>query len=84
MRARMKPGCRPVIIDCALVPEYPTYWPVVDSASAAVELLVQDGQVEYEANVSRSSAGTFAVATLQPVAPATAAPAPFARKGGKR
>lgn len=83
----MKAGHRPIIIDCAFVPEHPTYWHVPESASAAVELLVEDGQVEYEPGYARAAGGLFTgpAVALQPVAAADAprAPAgkPFARKG---
>ncbi len=60
-RARMKPGVRSIIVDCAFVPAHPTYWTVPESASAAVELLVADGQVEYEPNYARGAGGAFAV-----------------------
>lgn len=81
-RARMKPGVRPIIIDCSFVPDYPVYWSVPESASAAVALLVQDGQIEYEpAMARRGDDGQFAVQTaLQPVAAATK---PFQRKAPK-
>jgi hypothetical protein len=64
-----------------LVPEHPAYWAVPEDASAAVELLVADGQVEYEHNLSRAAGGLFSGPAVQVVA-AEAAPAarPFQRK----
>lgn len=68
----MKAGHRPIIIDCAFVPEHPTYWSVPDSASAAVELLVEAGQVEYEPSIARGTGGMFTGPAVQlaPVEPA--------------
>ena len=82
-RARMKAGHRPIVVECMLVPEYPTYWHVPESVSAAVELLVADGLIEYEPAFSRGAGGTFApeLALQQvAVAPAAGGPKPFARK----
>ncbi len=77
LRARMKPGVRSIIIDCAIVPEYPKYWCVPASASAAVEMLVQDGQIEYEPAYVRApmvepALQTVDVAASRPVMPAKA------------
>lgn len=95
MRARMKPGFRSIVLPgCVLAPEHPTYWTVPESVSAAVDQLVEDGQVEYEPSFARGAGGLFAQATpvpelaLQVVeaqpAPRPAPPAPsFARKGSK-
>jgi hypothetical protein len=83
MRVRLKPGVRPIVVDCAMVPEYPTYWTVPESHADAVALLVEDGQAEYErAAAVRGPDGTFAVQpTLAPVAAASAGGArPFSRK----
>lgn len=81
-RARMKAGHRPIIVECAIVPEHPTYWHVPESASAAVALLVEAGQVEYEPAFARTDGGQFAVqAAVAPVAPAGGGTRPFARKG---
>lgn len=80
-RARMKPGVRPIVLECMLVPEHPTYWNVPESSSEGVALLVADGQVEYEPVFSRGEAGTFSVeAALQPVAQAPAGAKPLSRK----
>jgi hypothetical protein len=86
MRARMKPGVRPIVLPgCILVPEYPTYWNVPDNASAAVELLAKDGQLEYEPSFARGAGGTFAPAlALTPVTPDADAPKPFGRKGARK
>ncbi len=70
-RARMKVGCRPVYLGAraGVAPEYPTYWNVPADASAAIELLVADGQVEYEPNYARGAGGAFAAQpALQEVA----------------
>ncbi len=45
---------RPIILDCAFVPEHPAYWLVPESASAGVALLVEAGQVEYEPSYTRT------------------------------
>ena len=83
MRARMKPGVRPIVLGgSVLVPEYPMYWEVPASESAAVENLVTDGQAEFEQEIARGAGGMFASPALQ-VATAAPAPAPsskFARK----
>jgi hypothetical protein len=79
LRARMKAGCRPIIIDCAFVPEHPTYWHVPESASAAVELLVEAGDVEYEPSLARSQNGFFTGPAVQ-LAPVVAG-APARGKG---
>jgi hypothetical protein len=79
VRVRMKAGVRPIVLPgCIRVPEHPAYWAVPDNASAAIELLVADGQLEYEPSASRvprTAAGTFAV-----VMPPAAPPADFSRK----
>lgn len=90
-RARMKAGHRPIIIDCAFVSEHPTYWHVPESASAAVELLVEAGQIEYEPTFARGAGGQFAPApelalqvVAEPAAPAAPPAAAFSRKKGGR
>lgn len=90
-RARMKAGCRPPYVGArrGVLPEYPTYWQVTSDIEAAVELLVADGQVEYEPCFARGAGGHFAVQgpelALQQVAVAPAGPpaAAFARKKGR-
>jgi hypothetical protein len=86
MRARMKPGVRPIVLrGYILVPEYPTYWAVPEDASASVELLVNDGQVEFEPSFARGVGGTFAPAlALDPVTPDADTPKPFGRKGVRK
>jgi hypothetical protein len=75
----MKAHARPIIIDCAFVPEHPTYWHVPEGASAAVELLVEAGDVEYEPGLARSPNGHFTGPAVQ-LAPAVAG-APARGKG---
>lgn len=88
-RARMKPGCRPPYVNAriGMLPEHPTYWIVPESITAAVELLVSAGQVEYEPSYARGAAGTFVpepalqVMGADEAAPARKAPNnPFGRK----
>jgi hypothetical protein len=77
-RARMKPGCRPPYVGArrGLLPEYPVYWTVTDDIEAAIQLLVSDGQIEFEPCLARGASGLFTGPALQletvpasPVAP---------------
>jgi len=79
----MKPGVRPVCLSGAvLAPEYPTYWAVSQADAAAVALLVQDGQVEYEPAYARGAMAPPTEVTVQPVVTRPAPPArAFQRKG---
>jgi hypothetical protein len=79
VRARMKPGHRPIVLDCMLVPEHPTYWTVPESLADGVALLVADGMVEYEPAFARG--GAVPVPQLQQV---LAAPARGPSKGKGR
>ncbi|MES2384524.1 MAG: hypothetical protein V4593_08240 [Pseudomonadota bacterium] len=76
----MKAGVRPIILESAFVPEYPTYWVVSESASAGVELLVADGQLEYEPSFARGAGGQFVPEPALALQLAQS-PRPFARKG---
>jgi hypothetical protein len=68
LRARLKPGVRTVILGgISLAPEYPTYWNVPADDSAAVELLVESGQAEYEPEFARAPGGEFTSPALQQV-----------------
>jgi hypothetical protein len=91
-RARMKTGCRPPYAGArrGVLPEHPTYWDVTPDIEAAVALLAEDGQVEYEPSFARGAGGQFAIAAAEPALalvaaapPAPASPNPYARKGGK-
>jgi len=84
----MKKGRRPIIVECAVVPEHPEYWSVPDSAAAAIELLVADGMVEYEPAFARADGGQFAppaaaVAAVVVTPPPPAGARPFSRRGGR-
>lgn len=84
LRARMRPGHRPIVIDGHyVVPEYPTYWEVPAQAAASIQTHVDAGEIEYEKELSRSAGGQFAVPGLQTVqrAPDPSAAAKFSRKG---
>jgi hypothetical protein len=65
----MKPGHRPVVIECMLVPEHPTYWTVPESSADGVALLVADGMVEYEPAYARAAVPAPPLQQV-PVAPA--------------
>jgi hypothetical protein len=86
LRARMKPGVRPIIINGIYqVPEYPTYWEVPAIASTSIALYVADGQIEYEdAGPQRTPQGTFSAPGLEPVQRpvSPAASQKFSRKRG--
>lgn len=59
-KARMKSGHKPIIIGGAWqVPAHPEYWEVPDSASAAVQHLVDMGQIEYAPHSEKRN-GRFA------------------------
>jgi hypothetical protein len=75
----MKPGVRPLVLDgCTMVPEYPAYWAVPTSFGGAIDLLVRDGQVEYEPEFKPSAAGVLTEQLgVQTVAVSSK---PFARK----
>ncbi len=60
MRARMKPGVRPIVLGgIHLAPAYPTYFEVPSEDASAIEMLHAAGEVEYEPNLD--SKGRFAV-----------------------
>lgn len=84
LRARMKPGCRPIIMGGVhVVPEHPTYWVVPADYAAGVEVFVKEGTVEYEPALQRAPNGTFAAPGLAPAQrqEPKAAAAKFQRKG---
>jgi hypothetical protein len=68
-RARMKQGCRPPYVGArrGVLPEYPTYWDVTEDIAPAIELLVADGQIEYEPCLARGAGGLFTGPALQTV-----------------
>lgn len=69
----MKAGCRPPYVGArrGVLPEHPVYWEVSPDIEAAIDLLVKDGQVEYEPNIARGPGGAFTGPAVQlaPVVP---------------
>lgn len=68
MRARMRPGHSPIILEgLRFAPEYPTYFEVPAGDAAAVAAMVEEGRLEYAQERERGPAGTFVVPGLQQV-----------------